>query len=75
MSVRISPQEMRQQDTMSSVESSTFVVPFVAMQRRSLMASTAPKAQQEPHVLWSRMCPIEGQEGQAVRESKAEGAT
>lgn len=40
--------------TMSSVESSTAVVPFVAMQRRSLMASTAPKAQQEPQVLCRR---------------------
>ena len=33
----------------------TWVAPWVPMQIRSLIASTAPNAQQDPHCPWSRM--------------------
>ena len=39
----------------------------------SVMASEAPKAQHDPQLPWSRISPIEGQFGQASRESKFSG--
>ena len=37
------------------------------------MASEAPKAQHDPQLPWSRISPIDGQFGQASRESKFSG--
>jgi len=44
------PHELPQQESMSSVDSSSCTVPFEAMQILSLIASTPPKAQQLPQV-------------------------
>ena len=39
----------------------------------SVMASEAPKAQHDPQLPWSRISPMDGQFGQASRESKFSG--
>lgn len=39
------------------------------------MASTAPKAQQEPHEPWSRISPMVGQFGHCLRESNSSGSS
>jgi len=47
---------------------------FKAMQVRSVIASTAPKAQHDPQADWSRMVAIEGHWGQFWMALKEEGS-
>jgi hypothetical protein len=54
-------------------ESVTLMLPFEAMQKRSLSTSLAPKAQHAPHETWLRT--EWTQPGQAERESKKSGVT
>ena len=59
--------------SLSSSTNHTWKAPWEWMQVLSVIASEAPKAQHEPHEPWSRISPIEGQLGQASRESKFSG--
>lgn len=51
----------------------TLIFPSEAMQIRSEMASTAPKAQQDPQLAWSLINEIDGHCGHWVRASKLSG--
>ena len=68
-------EEVNYQARISSVEILTCCCPLLAMQIRSLMASAAPKAQQDPQADWSRMKLMEGHWGHWVRASNESGMT
>ncbi len=59
--MRAHPQEKPQQVSRSWAEMWGFWAPLEAMQMRSVMASTAPKAQHEPQAAWSRTSLVDGQ--------------
>jgi hypothetical protein len=67
------PQLDPQQVSRSSAEILTWSFCPLEMQIRSLIASTAPKAQQEPQVLWSRTSLMESQLGHAWVEKNSSG--
>ena len=54
-------------------ESSMEMVALELMQKRSVVDSTAPKAQQDPQSAWFKMVPMVLQFGHAALESKVDG--